>query len=69
MTGRDLADTLVVERPGMKVLFMSGYGDHTLLHGSGSSPAPPFIQKPFDLAALSAKVHRLLGGGRSAVSG
>ncbi len=69
MTGRDLADALAAGRPEMRVLFMSGYGDHHLLTGHGAIPPAAFIQKPFDLAALSAKVHGLLGGHRTAASG
>jgi len=61
MTGLDLADALVVERPDMKVLFMSGYGDHELLQGHGAIPAAAFIQKPFDMATLSTKVRAVLG--------
>jgi signal transduction histidine kinase len=61
MTGRELAETLVVGRPEMKVLLMSGYGDHALLNGPGSIPDAAFIQKPFDLATLSTKLRAVLG--------
>jgi PAS domain S-box-containing protein len=50
--GRDLAASLTLRRPAMKVLFMSGYTDQAISAG--------FIQKPFTPAALSSKVRELL---------
>ena len=56
--GRDLAASLAPQRPGMKVLFMSGYNDQdvsTLTTGETG-----FIQKPFTPAALATKVREIL---------
>jgi len=50
--GRELAASLAARRPGMKVLFMSGYTDQAIDSG--------FIQKPFTPAALSSKVREIL---------
>ncbi|HET8712061.1 MAG TPA: PAS domain S-box protein [Gemmatimonadales bacterium] len=60
MSGRDLADQLASRRPGIRVLYMSGYpGDAIVQHGelpSGSA----FLQKPFSPDGLARKVRDLL---------
>jgi PAS domain S-box-containing protein len=60
MNGRELAMRLDAVRPGMRVLFMSGYTDDVLaLHGL-SEPEVNFIQKPFSRSDLAEKVGRVL---------
>ncbi|HWC73954.1 MAG TPA: PAS domain S-box protein [Gemmatimonadales bacterium] len=60
LSGRELADRLAGRRPGMRVLYMSGYpGDAVVQHGSlpvGSA----FIQKPFSPDGLARKVRDVL---------
>ena len=59
MGGFDLANLLLKERPGTKVLFISGY---TGLAGFDPSQLPlgsGFLQKPFTLNALLAKVREV----------
>ncbi|BCG45308.1 Sensory box histidine kinase/response regulator [Citrifermentans bremense] len=61
MNGRDLARELRSVHPGLKCLFMSGYtadiiADHGVLHDSVN-----FLQKPFDVRSLAAKVRSALG--------
>ncbi|MBL9076906.1 MAG: response regulator [Planctomycetes bacterium] len=56
--GRDLAARLGAERPGLPVLFVSGFtGDETDLELGGSSQLLP---KPFSVPQLMAAVHDLL---------
>jgi PAS domain S-box-containing protein len=57
MSGPELAARIEAARPGVKVLFMSGYADDTLEDGVS------FIQKPFSAAALAEKVRDVLAGG------
>src|SRR4051812_19594874 len=57
MSGRELAREICVLRPGIPVLFISGYDD-SLVHGGAS--ADPFLAKPFSAAALAHKVKELL---------
>jgi two-component system cell cycle sensor histidine kinase/response regulator CckA len=55
MSGRNLAERLIARRPGMKVLFVSGYGDQTNLPAGGW-----FLQKPFSTEELAAKIREVL---------
>jgi FixJ family two-component response regulator len=59
MGGHDLASELTAVRPGMKVLFMSGYADDVIGRGT-LGPADAFLQKPVDPKALARKVRQLL---------
>jgi CheY-like chemotaxis protein len=60
INGRDLADRLGKLRPGMKVLFMSGYSDKAIVHQQVLDEKTPFIQKPFAPQALLNKVREVL---------
>lgn len=60
MTGKDVAAAVSRLRPGIRVLFMSGYTDDVIdLHG-GLGPETFFLQKPFSSAALAEKVRQAL---------
>ena len=63
MNGRDLARRLLEERPGMPVLFMSGYLDNKLDATAGEAP-PAFMQKPFAPSELTARVREMLDTSR-----
>ncbi len=47
MNGRELADRLVAARPGLKVLFTSGYPADTILRLGIAESAVSFIEKPY----------------------
>jgi PAS domain S-box-containing protein len=60
LSGRELADQLQVRRPGIRVLYMSGYpGDAVVQHGS-LTPGSAFLQKPFSPDSLARKVRDVL---------
>jgi two-component system cell cycle sensor histidine kinase/response regulator CckA len=60
MSGRELADRLVVIRPGLKVLFVSGYNEDRVLQKGVVEGEMEFLQKPFTPAVLSRKVRQIL---------
>jgi len=55
-----LAGRLRKERSGLKVLFMSGYTDDTLLGHGVYEAREAFLQKPFALQAFASKVRQIL---------
>ncbi len=63
MSGRELADRLKQLRPGLRVLYMSGYTDSVAVHRGVLDPKMSFIQKPFTLDALARQVRKTLDQG------
>jgi len=59
-SGRDIARRVGVLRPGVKILYMSGYTDDALVHGHGFDEGSAFLQKPFSRATLTAKIREVL---------
>ena len=66
MGGRELVDRLLVQRPDLKVLFMSGYTDDDIIRRGLLNPSMAFLQKPFAAKALVAAVRNTLAGGQTA---
>jgi hypothetical protein len=60
MSGRELADRLAKHWPGIKVLFMSGYTDDTIMQHGVLEEGAMFIQKPFSPDQLAMKVREVL---------
>jgi PAS domain S-box-containing protein len=60
LNGHTLAERLAGQRPGLGVLFMSGYTEHRAELPAGSERAA-FLQKPFSASELLASVQALLG--------
>jgi two-component system, cell cycle sensor histidine kinase and response regulator CckA len=58
--GRDLAKRLLALRPGISVLYLSGYTEDTVTNQGASGPATAFLQKPFSLQNLARKVREIL---------
>ena len=62
--GLELAEKLVEMRPGIRVVYMSGYTEQTARPEAFQKPRF-YIQKPFSLPALSAIARRALRAGES----
>ena len=62
MGGTVLAERLRELRPGLRVLFMSGYTDERLRSHGALPYGVPFLEKPFRTADLAARVSELLAG-------
>jgi CheY-like chemotaxis protein len=60
MNGRDLAKNLLSLYPDLKRLFMSGYTANVIAHHGVLDEGVHFIQKPFTLKDLAAKVREAL---------
>ncbi|MBN2343272.1 MAG: response regulator [Deltaproteobacteria bacterium] len=60
MNGRNLAEIAVKRNKGLKVLFMSGYADDTLMQHGVFNVGQSYIQKPFSADALCLRVRQIL---------
>ena len=60
MSGRELADRLTPLRPEMKVIYMSGYTEDTLVQHGVADLSMVFLQKPFKPIELARRVHAVL---------
>jgi nitrogen-specific signal transduction histidine kinase len=68
MNGRQLADQLIKQLPGLRVLFTSGYTHGVMTVQSTSIPPGQLLNKPFRRRDLAAKVREALDLGANAMS-
>jgi CheY-like chemotaxis protein len=66
--GAKLAAQLAATRPTMKVLFVSGYAESTVLRHGPIDVTNSFLQKPFGLKSLAVKIRQVLDTGVAATS-
>jgi CheY-like chemotaxis protein len=60
MNGKRLAEQLLLRRPELRVLYMSGYTDNALGPGGSAAPDAAFLQKPITPASLVRMVREVL---------
>jgi CheY-like chemotaxis protein len=60
LSGKELAERLLAQHPGTKVLFTSAYTEHAIVHQGILNPGVALLQKPFTPAALARKVRETL---------
>jgi two-component system cell cycle sensor histidine kinase/response regulator CckA len=60
MTGPQLADRLRATRPGLPVLFMSGYTDEAIVEHGILEAGLAYIEKPITVDLLTRRVREVL---------
>jgi len=60
MNGPAVAQALSRMRPGLKVIYMSGYTDDAIVRHGVFTRDVPFLQKPFTPEQLTTKVREVL---------
>jgi two-component system, cell cycle sensor histidine kinase and response regulator CckA len=60
MSGGGLGERLALERPGLPLLFISGFADEDVIRRGLLEAGRPFLQKPFALVDLARKVREVL---------
>ena len=60
MNGKELAAALRAERPGVEVVFMSGYTENTITSHGVLDPGVQYLPKPLTPTQLAEKIHRVL---------
>jgi PAS domain S-box-containing protein len=60
MNGRQLADQARESRPGLKILFITGYAENVAIAQGFLQPGMEMITKPFDLDNLSRRIRDLI---------
>ena len=60
MGGKELAERLRAHRPGLKILFMSGYTEKTIAAGGVMPPNTGFVEKPFTVEQLMRRLREIL---------
>ena len=66
MNGRQVADAARVARPGLKVLFITGYAENAAVGDGHLEPGMEVMTKPFEVAALANRVRAMIGHERTA---
>jgi two-component system cell cycle sensor histidine kinase/response regulator CckA len=62
MSGRELSARLTAERPGLRVLYVSGYAEQIVVSRGVVAAGVTLLQKPFAPAALAQRVRDVLDG-------
>ena len=61
VNGRKLADEALRRRPGLKMLFTTGYSRNAIIHNGTLKPGVQLIGKPFTVGELATKLRAVLG--------
>jgi PAS domain S-box-containing protein len=59
MNGRQLAEIARQHRPGLKILFVTGYAEHATIRSGFLEPGMEMVTKPFALDLLANKINQM----------
>jgi len=62
LDGREMAERARAARPGLKVLFITGYAGKATFGDGRSDPSTQLITKPFTVEALAARIRAMIAG-------
>ena len=62
MNGRQVADAARVLRPGLKVLFITGYADNAVIGDGRLDPGMQVLTKPFAMDVLARRIRGIIEG-------
>lgn len=68
MSGIELARILTTRRPGLRVLYSSGYNDDMIFKRDALPPGSAFLAKPYGIQALNEAVRRCLDSAATAAT-
>ena len=60
MNGRQVADAGRAMRPGLKVLFITGYAENAVVGNGHLDPGMHVLTKPFAMEALASRIKQLI---------
>ena len=60
MNGRQMAEAGLERRPGLQVLFITGYAENSLIGNGHLKPGMQVLTKPFAVEALAARIKELI---------
>ena len=61
MNGRQLAEIARQQRPGLKVLFMTGYAEKAAERQGFLEPGMDLMAKPFSIEEMAQKIRQMIG--------
>ena len=60
MNGRQMVEAARLSRPGLKVLFITGYAENAVVGDGHLEPGMHVMTKPFAMEALAARIKYLI---------
>jgi CheY-like chemotaxis protein len=60
LDGRQVADAARLNRPDLKVLFITGYAENAVVGNGHLGPGMEVVTKPFVMTALAAKIRDMI---------
>jgi len=60
MNGRQVADAARLQRPGLRVLFITGYAENAVVGNGHLEPEMAILTKPFNVTDLAERVRSMI---------